>query len=314
MQFGFLKQKDKEWPFLKTKEELQNERTLEERRKRNLITGTNWPPRTFPKRGEGYFFFQGPTPKTAVQADLPSFFSAENFASMKIERNQVIVTITGFLSFFVIFAALISPTAKSPSPATLQVAPKAVEKPKLTLPTLPKLPKDDKPKSAEPAKKAAPTKEEKAKAAAEKAAAEKAGAEKAAAAKAAEKAEKEAAEKLKAEEAAKAAAEKAAAEKAAAEKAAAEKAAAERAAMKPEERAKLEARENAEKAAVEKAEKAAKAQAAAEKAAQQKALAAEKAEKAAAKDNKDLDAEDLRAILKTYSKSSATPGSGFKKL
>merc|ERR1719461_830609 len=30
--------------------------------------------------GEDYLFFQGPAPKTAVQLDLPSFFSAENFA------------------------------------------------------------------------------------------------------------------------------------------------------------------------------------------------------------------------------------------
>ena len=37
------------------------------RRESALITGTNWPPRTPPTPGKGYFFFQGPTPKTAYQ-------------------------------------------------------------------------------------------------------------------------------------------------------------------------------------------------------------------------------------------------------
>ena len=54
------------------------------RRKSALQTGTNWPPRTDPIPGKGYLFFQGPTPKTSVQADLPSFFSAENFADLEV--------------------------------------------------------------------------------------------------------------------------------------------------------------------------------------------------------------------------------------
>ena len=70
----------------------------EKRRESKLITGTNWPPRTKPTPGEGYFFFQGPTPKTAVQEDLPSFFSAENFADLAINPRQLIVTATGFVS------------------------------------------------------------------------------------------------------------------------------------------------------------------------------------------------------------------------
>merc|ERR1719331_2397271 len=37
------------------------------RRESALVTGTNWSPRTPPTPGKGYFFFQGPTPKTAVQ-------------------------------------------------------------------------------------------------------------------------------------------------------------------------------------------------------------------------------------------------------
>lgn len=54
--------------------------TAEEERKLKLEVGTNWKPRTSTKKGEGYQFFQGPTPKTGVQEDLPDFFSGENFA------------------------------------------------------------------------------------------------------------------------------------------------------------------------------------------------------------------------------------------
>merc|ERR1719174_3246722 len=174
----------------------------EETRRNRLITGTNWPPRTYPKPGEGYFFFQGPTPKTAYQADLPSFFSAENFASIEIKPVQIYVTITAVLSVFALFAVLNGSPSESAAPAK---APAGVS---FSLPSL----------KADPAK-----------AAAEEAKKEAAAAEKAAA-KAAPKAEK-AAPKPKAEKAApnadKAAAEKAAAEKVATEKA--EKAAAEKA-------------------------------------------------------------------------------------
>ena len=40
----------------------------------------NWRPRTSPVEGEGYFFFQGPSPKTSVQEDMPDFFSGDNLA------------------------------------------------------------------------------------------------------------------------------------------------------------------------------------------------------------------------------------------
>lgn len=54
--------------------------SAEEERKLKLEVGTNWKPRTSTKAGEGYQFFQGPTPKTGVQEDLPDFFSGENFS------------------------------------------------------------------------------------------------------------------------------------------------------------------------------------------------------------------------------------------
>merc|ERR1719331_1797520 len=76
------------------------------RRQSALITGTNWPPRTQPTPGKGYFFFQGPTPKTAYQKDLPSFFSAENFADISIKPVQLAVTATGLGSLGLIVAGL----------------------------------------------------------------------------------------------------------------------------------------------------------------------------------------------------------------
>ena len=36
-------------------------------RKAKIVDSANFPPRTMPIKGEGYFFFQGPSPKTAVQ-------------------------------------------------------------------------------------------------------------------------------------------------------------------------------------------------------------------------------------------------------
>jgi hypothetical protein len=39
---------------------------------------------------EDYLFFQGPAPKSAIQDDLPDFFSAENFTDMKVTLPQLI--------------------------------------------------------------------------------------------------------------------------------------------------------------------------------------------------------------------------------
>ena len=48
--------------------------SAEEERRQKLEVGTNWPPRTSTVAGEGYQFFQGPTPKTGVQEGMPGFF------------------------------------------------------------------------------------------------------------------------------------------------------------------------------------------------------------------------------------------------
>jgi hypothetical protein len=60
-----------------------------EQRRQKLEVGINWPPRTttedpFGVNRQGYMFFQGPTPKTSVQKNLPSFLSKENFADVSV--------------------------------------------------------------------------------------------------------------------------------------------------------------------------------------------------------------------------------------
>merc|ERR1719453_2200625 len=102
-------------------------KNLEERRRSKLQTGTNWPPRTDPIPGKGYFFFQGPTPKTAVQEDLPSFFSADNFAGLEISSKQLLVTATGFASAALLGSTLLAPTTTVSAPPA---APAAVSAPK----------------------------------------------------------------------------------------------------------------------------------------------------------------------------------------
>ena len=60
------------------------------------------------ERGEDYLFFQGPAPKTAVQEDLPSLFSAENLAEMQIKPLQIGVTVVGVATFAAVGSVLIS--------------------------------------------------------------------------------------------------------------------------------------------------------------------------------------------------------------
>ena len=51
------------------------------------------------EKGEDYLFFQGPAPKTAVQEDLPSFFSPENLQAIEFQGPlQIVFTGTGFAS------------------------------------------------------------------------------------------------------------------------------------------------------------------------------------------------------------------------
>merc|ERR1719421_1954665 len=61
------------------------------------------------EEGDDYLFFQGPAPKTAVQEDLPSFFSAENFADLEITAPQIAVTATGLAAAGALAASLAAP-------------------------------------------------------------------------------------------------------------------------------------------------------------------------------------------------------------
>lgn len=83
--------------------------TEEEERRLKLEVGTNWRPRTSTKKGEGYQFFQGPTPKTGVQEDLPDFFSKENFADAgQLGGTQLAVIGLGSVLFLGVLAVLVT--------------------------------------------------------------------------------------------------------------------------------------------------------------------------------------------------------------
>lgn len=49
----------------------------QEERLLKLELAATFPPRTPPREGEGYIFFQGPTPKTAKQEGLTDFFKQD---------------------------------------------------------------------------------------------------------------------------------------------------------------------------------------------------------------------------------------------
>jgi len=61
------------------------------------------------EEGSDYLFFQGPAPKTAVQEDLPSFFSPENFEDLEVSVPQIAVTATGLAATAALAAGLAAP-------------------------------------------------------------------------------------------------------------------------------------------------------------------------------------------------------------
>eukprot|EP00966_Prymnesium_polylepis_P230706 5339100-Prymnesium_polylepis.1 len=58
--------------------------------------------------GTDYLFFQGPAPKTAIQEDLPSLFSADNFADIQITPAQIAVTLVGPACFLYVASIVIT--------------------------------------------------------------------------------------------------------------------------------------------------------------------------------------------------------------
>ena len=110
------------WPALLDIQRSLEDMAPEEQRRQKLEVGTNWPPRTstakpfsdglFSPEHErtGYMFFQGPTPRTAVQEGLPSFFSRANWESMD-EGPWFLPLLTGLggVSFLSVAAVLVLP-------------------------------------------------------------------------------------------------------------------------------------------------------------------------------------------------------------
>lgn len=74
--------------------------------------GWEWISESSGPQGEGflsgtdYLFFQGPTPRTGQQKDMPDFFSAENFKDFKVTPFWAAATATGLASFVVLFATV----------------------------------------------------------------------------------------------------------------------------------------------------------------------------------------------------------------
>ena len=76
--------------------------------------------------GSDYLFFQGPAPKTAVQEDLPSFFSFDNLKGTSISPLALPVAATGAASFaFMVSVLLADPSAPVALPGGAAPAKKA---------------------------------------------------------------------------------------------------------------------------------------------------------------------------------------------
>jgi len=53
-------------------------------------------------------FFQGPTPKTGVQDDLPNLFSKENFEEFEITPLMIAAAVTGGGSLAVVASVVLA--------------------------------------------------------------------------------------------------------------------------------------------------------------------------------------------------------------
>jgi len=136
------------WPaILAIKQEL-SEMPASEQRKTKLETGTNWPPRTtttrpFEIEREGFMFFQGPTPKTSVQADLPAFFSADERQAMQVPPALKLAGGVGGVAFLLVALVLVLdvsfelPAVALPSVDLSGLALPQIDLPQIDLPTPP---------------------------------------------------------------------------------------------------------------------------------------------------------------------------------
>lgn len=84
--------------------------TPEEERKVKLELSANYRPRTSTVKGEGYQFFQGPTPLTGEQEGMADFLSKENFqeaGSLSIVQKGILgVAVLGVLALLVALITL----------------------------------------------------------------------------------------------------------------------------------------------------------------------------------------------------------------
>merc|ERR1719424_1647923 len=128
------------------------------------------------EKASDYLFFQGPAPKTAIQEDVPNFFSPENVesivADIKITPLRIAIGLTGSASAAIILFSLIAaPGSQSPFAFTDRFFPPAIAKKKVDTLRDDKIKAEDKATAEAAAKKAAADKAaEVAKAAADKAA------------------------------------------------------------------------------------------------------------------------------------------------
>lgn len=92
--------------------------TPEELKELKLEASANWPPRTKPREGEGYIFFQGPTPKTGTQPGRASFSddlqtAPERFSALGgVEKAVFAIAAALGLAVFIF---LLIPTGPTPT-------------------------------------------------------------------------------------------------------------------------------------------------------------------------------------------------------
>jgi hypothetical protein len=140
------------------------------------------------EKGADYLFFQGPAPKTAIQEDVPNFFSPENFQSIiediKITPLRIGIGLAGVSSFaIVVFSLVAAPGSQSPFKFTDRFFPPAIAKAKVDKIRDDKIKEQAKAAKAKADAEAKLKKEEEAKKAADEEAKAKAASAKAAAAK-----------------------------------------------------------------------------------------------------------------------------------
>jgi len=96
------------WPALLELQDSLAAMSPEERRRIKLETGTNWPPRTSTVAGDGYTFFNGPTPLTGTQPGLPGFGSREDLSGVSVPMVLKVLGGVGGASLLGVVAVLVT--------------------------------------------------------------------------------------------------------------------------------------------------------------------------------------------------------------